>query len=123
MEYLRKWLKHQARELGFRNQVVKLKWVRMRKLFKGEKLDLGWECFEGANIQIWSKLLLDAYLALFSIFNVLDQISFEKNSELIKCWQNQIDFWKLLPKNWLVIILIFIDKPVVVETSPIPGTK
>jgi hypothetical protein len=123
MEYLQKLLKHQARVLGFWDQVVKLKWVRTRKLFKGEKLDLGRECFEGANIQIWSKLLLDAYLALFSIFNVLDQISFEKNFEFIKCWQNQIDFWKLLPKNWLVIILIFMDKPVVVETSPIPGTK
>jgi hypothetical protein len=30
--------------LGFRNQVVLLKWVRQRECFKGEKLDLSREC-------------------------------------------------------------------------------
>ena len=41
-----------SRRLGIRDQVVELKWAKKREHFKGKKLDLGRECFEGANIQI-----------------------------------------------------------------------
>jgi hypothetical protein len=37
--------------LGFRDQVVELKWARKREHFKGEKLELDSESLTGANIQ------------------------------------------------------------------------